>query len=418
MDPIPETPLDALLARMYKRHGTSLVLRPDTPAEITTRSGRVYDDLIPADRLTEMLAAVTPPNRWEELQQRGQTEFDLDTPEGIFRLTLWKEAGHVSAAVYDPKRGSAWPVGSPMPSRRTTSLVTFIGCGGLVLVILALLYSAIAPSVHDRRPTQSTAIHDIKQLTIAFILYSQDYDETYPGWVRNPDGRYAHNTWDEQISSQIKSNDVFRAPRQTGVKSPSDPHKQRVLTFALNGALIAPYNGVTGEVDWNAAPNTTDGHRTLLGPFSVANPAETIVLAQMATDAPPPTLPAGAVGARPASGVSSEKPSEEWLAALPDGDSAARSVIDISPRTWVSGGADVTDDWYNEMRPGFDRIRQNGVARDLYSGGGTYGFVDGHVKFMKLRDSVGIGQVNHGVPVTAANWFKPTNAYNMWNPAR
>lgn len=417
MDPIPKTPLDPLLNRLYTSRGLYLELRPDAPAEIRTPSGIVMDDLIPADRLTEMLAAVTPPERWDELQSSGRTEFDLDMREGIFRFYLRRSPEGVRATISGQHGGRRWPVGSRMPSSRfptISGLLAFMA----IAVMAVLLVTPLLFHEHPGMSLQMQSMNNVKQLTLAVIQYSQDYDYTLPGWVRNPDGRYAHNTWDEQINVQVKSKDIFTNGRP-GIKSPSDPTKQRILTYAINGALIAPYDAHTGEVNWTAVPAANGPRQTLLGPSSIRDPAGTILVAEVATEAPPPTTPDGAAWPRPADGLTEATPGKAWLKAYPKGDSAANAVIDISPRTWVSGGANTSDDWYNSGSRGFTRFTRNGVARDLYSGGGAYGFVDGHVRFMKIAATTGIGEKNeNGDPVTADNWFKASNKYNMWNPAR
>jgi prepilin-type processing-associated H-X9-DG protein len=415
MQPIPETPLDPLLKWLSESDGPCVELRPGMPAEISAPSGRIFGDVVPAAALAEMLAAVTPPERWKQMQRHGRAVFDLDTHEGLFRILLRRSGTGLSAAIYAQMDDRNWPVGSPMPtpSPRDISL-KLAGC---VVFGIAFLYLVLFPLVdYSKRPSaQSTSLNHVKQLTLAVMVYMQDYDGAFPGWIRNPDGGYAHNTWDEQIKGDISGKDVFTAPHQTGVKSPSDPHKARVLSYAFNGALIAPYDGATGDVDWRVPPHHIP---KVLTRGQVADPAHTIVLAQIATDAPPPTTPPGAAKPDAASGRTGERPSREWLAALPIGDEAARSVIDISPRTWVSHGPDVTDAWYNDANPRFSETVRNGVARDLYGGGGTYGFVDGHVKFMRIQDTAGIGRTADGRNITAANWFKPSNPFNMWNPRR
>jgi len=311
-----------------------------------------------------------------------------------------------------------------MQRKRAFTLIELLVVIAIIAILAAILFPVFAKA--RERAKQSQSLNNAKQLTLGVMQYAQDYDETFPGWVDNTSftggtgaSVFAHNTWDEQINSQIKSPAVFNNGG-TGIKSPSDPKKERVLGYVINGALIAPYLPTTGEVDWRV---TAGNGPTLLGPGSVSNPAETILFAEAATDAAPPTTPTGAAAnPRPASAtatgaVTDANGTPAWQAAQPTGTNAAGAVIDASPMSWVAKGFR-DDRWYNTNNPAFNTTTSNGVARDFYGGGGTYGFVDGHVKFMKVDQTVGIGQRIGSTPVTAANWFAAANTYNMWNPNR
>jgi prepilin-type processing-associated H-X9-DG protein len=91
--------------------------------------------------------------------------------------------------------------------------------------------------------------------------------------------------------------------------------------------------------------------------------------------------------------------------ASPDWVKAQNGWIDISPRDFVE----------TTPAPGCYDPRHwdpdSGIGRDFYGGGTTYGFVDGHVKFMKIVDSVGARDGALPKRPWSAN-----NAYNHWNP--
>jgi prepilin-type processing-associated H-X9-DG protein len=271
--------------------------------------------------------------------------------------------------------------------------VTLLVFGAAAAMVIAPLQS-LMPGATVK---QSQSLNNVKQLALGVLAYAQDYDDTFPGWVDNgtvPNGGtgFAHNTWDQQISGYLKSQDVF-SNGQRGIKSPSDPLKQRVLTYGLNGALITVVNGA-GQTPFSAGvPNPP----RILGPGTVANPSDTILLAELATQYLIAGTPGGAVGIRPATGangsVADADGSAAWKAALPEDGVGA--VIDISPRDWVTvagsidGGAVGTYGWINEDSTGWPAASRAGVARSLHAGGGSYAFVDGHVKFMKIGETVG-----------------------------
>jgi prepilin-type N-terminal cleavage/methylation domain-containing protein/prepilin-type processing-associated H-X9-DG protein len=312
-----------------------------------------------------------------------------------------------------------------MQRKRAFTLIELLVVIAIIAILAAILFPVFAKA--RERAEQSASLNNVKQLTLGVITYAQDYDQTFPGWVDNTGaGAYAHNTWDEQINSQIKSKDVF-SNGQTGIKSPSDPQKQRVITYGLNGALIATMNGA-GQTPFTA---TAAAPPAILSPGSVTNPADTILFAELATDFLITNTPPNAVGLRPATGtngtVTDANGSDAWKAALPT--SGVGSVIDISPRDWVTvagsinGTAVGTDGWINDASTGWPAASQTGVARDLYGGGGTYGFVDGHVKFMKIGESVGWGKRvgNTTIDSTAKAWATSganANTENKWFPSR
>jgi prepilin-type processing-associated H-X9-DG protein len=257
---------------------------------------------------------------------------------------------------------------------------------GLALFSLALYLLA---ADNDHHPRISHSLNNIKQLAIALQAYAIDNDGRFPGWVTTPDGSLSHNAWDEQVWSYVKSRDVF-TNGDTGIRSYSDPQRQRVLTYGLNGLLITPGKEFDGTADWSRpAPRKWD---------SLAHPEDTILFAELATDAPmtgiygrPPEPPPARTKATP---------SEQWNAAF-DG------WIDIDPTAFVETSGPV--DSYDKEK--WDAAR--GVARGKYAGGGNYAFVDGHVKFMRLSQTVG-----QNMSVPPEKYWAADNPHNMWNPDR
>jgi prepilin-type N-terminal cleavage/methylation domain-containing protein/prepilin-type processing-associated H-X9-DG protein len=299
-----------------------------------------------------------------------------------------------------------------MQRKRAFTLIELLVVIAIIAILAAILFPVFAKA--RERAKQSQSLNNVKQLTLAVIQYSQDYDQLFPGWVDNNSFGttggttpvYAHNTWDEQINSQIKSKDVF-TNGNTGIRSPSDPLRQRVVTYGFNGALIAPLTNA-GSVNWTT--NATTGP-AIQSSGSVTNPSETILFAELATDAAI-TTPSGAANPQPYTGSSSKAtPSDTWNGGLNTG------VIDISPYDWVAQGSK-NSDWYTPSSTNFATYATKGVARDLYGGGGSYGFVDGHVKFLKVEQTVGLGQYIGTAKVNETNCWNPLNTYNQWYPSR
>lgn len=270
--------------------------------------------------------------------------------------------------------------------------------------LMALLpISVLFPHEH---PPFSRPLNSLKLLALAAMQYSQDYNETFPGWVRNPDGRYAHNVWDQQLAPLVKRRDWFNnlSTSGKGIRSYSQPGKHdRVLTYGLNGLLIAPPKGGSGG-NADLAAFGRESSPFPLSPSAVANPSGTILFAELKTQVPMPEVYGHAPDPRPYT----FKPggsSREWRDAL-DG------WIDVSPRDFVEIIRPVANN-YNEPFAGATRF---GVARDLYGGGGCYAFCDGHAKFLRIADTVGIGTTVNGRTITPENCWEAWNTNNMWLP--
>lgn len=256
------------------------------------------------------------------------------------------------------------------------------------------------------RPRQLRHLNNIKYLALAAMQYSEDHHETFPGWVQNPDGRMAHNVWDQQIASRLRFKDAYSdlPGSGKGIRSYSQPGKHdRVLTYGLNGLLIAPQKGdSSGNTDFAAFGRGSSPYP--LSPSAVANPSGTILFAELKTQDSMPGVYGQAPDPKPYT-YKPGKTSRGWLDAL-DG------WIDISPRDFVV----ITQPIANNYTEPFSGATDRGVARDLYGGGGSYAFCDGHAKFLKVSQSVGIGTEVNGRMVTPENCWKAWNTNNMWIP--
>jgi prepilin-type processing-associated H-X9-DG protein len=241
---------------------------------------------------------------------------------------------------------------------------------------------------------QAPSASNIRRLALAVQQYSNDYDGALPGWLNvgtKQSPQYVHNVWDRQIDPFVKSKDVYYPPQPEmagpGVRSPSSG--QRVIGYALNGALIAPY--VNGNVDWSK--------QQVLSASTLSNPANTILFAEIVT-----RQPMGGKYADPGVPGPPKGPvSKEWTKAI-------TQRIDIDPKAWVETSGPV--DSYESVK--WDATR--GIARDLYGGGGFYAFCDGHVAFQKLEKTTTSGQDI----APGANWSPTEQAgtiqFNQWYP--
>lgn len=288
-----------------------------------------------------------------------------------------------------------------MQRKRAFTLIELLVVIAIIAILAAILFPVFAKARESAKKTKS--LNNIKQLAIAVQTYSQDYQETFPGWVNNAatgNAVYAHNCWDEQINSQVKAKDAFNNG-DTGIRSLADPTKSRVLTYGLNALLITPpLTNFTGNADFTSV--SAANPPAPLSPSAIGSPAQTILFAELATN----TAMAGTITPAPIVGTApSGSGSSQWQGAL-------TAPIDISPRLWVETGTAANS--YQE--PFGTGVVDKGVARDLYGGGGVYAFCDGHAQFMKIPKSVGMGTTVGTNVITTANCWALGNTNNMWNP--
>jgi prepilin-type N-terminal cleavage/methylation domain-containing protein/prepilin-type processing-associated H-X9-DG protein len=72
--------------------------------------------------------------------------------------------------------------------RRGFTLIELLVVVAIIAILAAILFPVFAQAREKAR--QTSCLSNIKQLTLGFIMYSQDYDESFPQWK-----------WDENYSS-------------------------------------------------------------------------------------------------------------------------------------------------------------------------------------------------------------------------
>lgn len=291
----------------------------------------------------------------------------------------------------------------PTPaSALAAALITALTAGLSVPCISANLYDA----------AKTRSMNNLRALAGATRAYTEDWDGDFPGWQHNPGGKFAHNVWDQQISGNLRSKDVYNNGN-LGIRSWADPRKQRVVTYGLNGLLIctpSSFNGSTrSQMTANEAPNNPPAPLSL---STVTDPEDTILFAELATEAA--VSLAFTTWNKPYVANQAATGSEQW-------NSAMDHWIDISPREFVENATPTTGSYDPTTWK-----TSSGVARNMYGDGGNYAFVDGHVEFQTLGETVGLGKTftqadgTESPPIAPGNdgAWKPLNIHNRWNPRR
>ena len=111
----------------------------------------------------------------------------------------------------------------------------------VVIAIIAILAAILFPVFQKVRENarRASCQSNEKQLGLAFIQYTQDYDEKYPAGLNAnfPLG------WAGEIYTYVKSTGVYRCPDDNTANAAGTPS---TTSYAVNQALYYPRNGYSG----------------------------------------------------------------------------------------------------------------------------------------------------------------------------
>lgn len=97
--------------------------------------------------------------------------------------------------------------------KRTFTLIELL----VVIAIIAILATILFPVFNQAREKarQTTCLSNMKQLGVATLMYAQDYDERFPGFITTPPingGTELIIPYDRQIIAYVKNDAVFQCP--------------------------------------------------------------------------------------------------------------------------------------------------------------------------------------------------------------
>ncbi|MCW3055347.1 MAG: prepilin-type N-terminal cleavage/methylation domain [Chthonomonadales bacterium] len=265
--------------------------------------------------------------------------------------------------------------------QRGFTLIELLVVIAIIAILAAILFPVFAQARGKAR--QASCTSNVKQLSLGYMMYVQDYDETFPFWnwgdsygsgSRTPN--HFESFWVNAIYPYVKNGQVFACPssndqatvRQTALfgwlsnaQIPTSGIVPQLLDVPLNYGISEPLE--SGNVCGN------DGNHKGCTIASLGTPANTLVVADCNT-----ALTTG------------------WTPSSDPNDPLHRYIIsrvaypNIPPGCWgataTCGAAQVDlGDYRSDINAGYPSFTQQ--ARHV--GGNTIGYADGHVKF--LRDN-------------------------------
>ncbi|BDI32532.1 hypothetical protein CCAX7_45830 [Capsulimonas corticalis] len=247
----------------------------------------------------------------------------------------------------------------------------------VVIAIIAILASILFPVFAKAREKarQITCASNEKQILLGEMQYVQDNDETHPvPWGYDP----TWTPWHQAIMPYIKSTAAFRCPDDTFQRAAGNtPISYSISTVTQKypgpGAPSGPNFYASPWAQAHAIPGSTDS--------TIASPASTIFI------------------------------TERWRAdhQLQNADNADNGC----------------DQWDYEFG-----IDGNTGPASAHTGGANYGFADGHVKWMRMMDTIkqigneqtidaqssGSNPIDHSGWGCGFNWN--SQYFGMWDKAQ
>ena len=231
---------------------------------------------------------------------------------------------------------------NPSRKRRGFTLIELLVVIAIIAILAAILFPVFAQARAKAR--QAMCLSNQRNLGQAFMLYVQDYDETFPP-TDYDDPAIGRVTFPTLVEPYIKANIV----KPVGSLEPKDQRKSIFVCPSIDTGLADP--------TW-AAINGPAGSRALLsyGTNTYLMPAGRGLLA------------AGRV------------PAVNSMAAV----GSPASLVMLGPSLGTIPDISGRDDAYD----GINRnTQQYMLARMRHSGGASYTFADGHARWFKAPDN-------------------------------
>ena len=249
-------------------------------------------------------------------------------------------------------------------TRHAFTLIELLVVIAIIAILAAILFPVFAQAREKAR--QTSCLSNMKQLGIATLTYSQDYDETYP-FTKMYDGDWfsgTQTTWAGKLVDSVKNLGVFTCPSDKGPTTDVNNYSWTGAAISYAGNSLATNNiprGIFTDLQpWfiNPTPRTQ---------AEVVRPAETIAIAEKHSG-------------------DMEKTDFNWLGANTTGFMPTQELVwdnyDDSPGGYYAGFGNIPNGARTSTGQGFPYAKEGGVSVH-HNGVANFLFADGHAKAMK-----------------------------------
>ena len=241
--------------------------------------------------------------------------------------------------------------------RKGFTLIELLVVIAIIAILAAILFPVLAKAREKAR--QTTCTSNLKQLALAVVQYTQDYDETPPcgTWLPQSTGYYTLGMgWGGQIYSYVKSTGVYVCPDDVAANPGGGLYP---VSYAYNQNIVIgyPYVAATSYAGLNCANLS-----------KINSPVMTVLFTEVTLNGANVDLTHGELNAN--DGLTHSPVGNGLMGASTSG------VTATIYSTGIQGAAGQSTAWLNGATdPHLPTGRHSDAA--------NYAFWDGHVKWLK-----------------------------------
>jgi len=221
-------------------------------------------------------------------------------------------------------------------SRAGFTLIELLVVIAIIAILAAILFPVFAQAREKAR--SSTCLSNQKQIGLAFGMYAQDYDETFPNAVLVDKGTGVESWWEDLVRPYIKANNV-------------------------GGILTCPSASTSG---FAYGMNNAVGNQALA---FISKPAETVIIADAAQGNAAPLIDP----------VSKQGRAHPFFAYTLTGQQA---LWNPAPKNFTGSG-DPNASLVVDGQPDEDTNKAGQLMRYRHNEGANHAFADGHTKYVR-----------------------------------